>query len=153
MKITNIWLSPSAYQEVAGALRILKEEYSRYLPRDSGQIDINMDNVVIHRGVGPTDTTSYQPANLIGKLALNPTEVVGGQMYAPEVRDTQVGGSHYTKYAIQPFEYTYKNKLSWPQGEAIKYVTRFEDKGGEQDLDKAIHILQMLKAARYGGKE
>lgn len=68
-------------------------------------------------------------------------------------KDTQVGGSHYKKYKIQPSEYTYANGLDWFQGESIKYVTRHRDKGKAQDLDKAIHILQMYREFEYGKKE
>jgi len=58
---------------------------------------------------------------------------------------TQVGGSHYSKYAIQPSEYIYRNGLDWLRGNAIKYITRCEDKNGVEDIDKAIHYLQLYK--------
>ena len=41
--------------------------------------------------------------------------------------DTQIGGSHYAKLAIQPMEYSMANKLDACQHTAIKYVTRFRD--------------------------
>lgn len=63
---------------------------------------------------------------------------------------TQVGGSHYTKLAIQPMEYSFKNKLDPCQHTAIKYITRFRDKGGRQDLEKAIDCIQMLIEMEYG---
>lgn len=64
--------------------------------------------------------------------------------------NTQVGGSHYTKLAIQPMEYSFKNKLDPCQHTAIKYITRFRDKGGKQDLEKAIDCIQMLIEMEYG---
>lgn len=57
---------------------------------------------------------------------------------------TQVGGNHYTKLAIQPMRYSMDNKLDACQHTIIKYVTRFRDKGGIQDLLKAQHVLDML---------
>lgn len=57
---------------------------------------------------------------------------------------TQVGGDHYTKLAIQPMRYSMDNKLDACQHTIIKYVTRFRDKGGIQDLLKAQHVLDML---------
>lgn len=57
---------------------------------------------------------------------------------------TQVGGDHYTKLAIQPMEYSMKNKLDPLQHTAIKYVTRFRDKNGVEDLYKAIDCIKML---------
>lgn len=65
-------------------------------------------------------------------------------------RGSQVGGDHYSKLAIQPGEYALANNLNYWQSNVIKYVTRYRDKGGAQDLDKAIHCLQMLKEAEYG---
>jgi hypothetical protein len=54
---------------------------------------------------------------------------------------TQVGGSHYKKCEIQPWDYTIANDLDYFQGSIIKYVTRWKDKGWIQDLYKARHFL------------
>lgn len=60
--------------------------------------------------------------------------------------DTQVGGSHYRDFAIQPTEFILKNKLDFATGNVIKYVIRH--KGGmdkrAEDLRKAIHYIQLL---------
>ncbi len=56
----------------------------------------------------------------------------------------QVGGDHYSKYPIQPTEYIIKNNLNFCEGNVIKYVTRWKDKGGVEDLKKARHYLDML---------
>ena len=58
--------------------------------------------------------------------------------------DTQVGGSHYKDMAIQPMEYSMANQLDACQHTAIKYITRFRQKGGIQDLEKAKHVIDML---------
>ena len=58
--------------------------------------------------------------------------------------DTQVGGNHYTKLAIQPMQYSMKNGLDALQHTVIKYVTRFRDKNGIEDLEKAKHCIDML---------
>jgi len=60
----------------------------------------------------------------------------------------QEGGSHY-QLAIQPIEYINKNGLGYMEGNVIKYVTRHADKGGAEDLRKAIHYLEMLIEWRY----
>ena len=57
---------------------------------------------------------------------------------------TQVGGSHYTKLKIQPMEYSMANGLNACQHTAIKYLTRYKDKNGVEDLRKAIHTIEML---------
>ena len=58
--------------------------------------------------------------------------------------DTQVGGNHYTKLAIQPMRYSMENGLDALQHTVIKYVTRFRDKNGIEDLEKAKHCIDML---------
>jgi hypothetical protein len=58
--------------------------------------------------------------------------------------DTQVGGDHYKKLKIQPMEYSMANGLDACQHTAIKYITRFRDKGGISDLQKAKHCIDML---------
>lgn len=58
--------------------------------------------------------------------------------------DKQEGGDHYVKLKIQPFEYSMANGLDPMQHTAIKYITRFRDKGGIADLHKAIHTLELL---------
>lgn len=59
--------------------------------------------------------------------------------------DTQVGGDHYRKFKIQPTEFIHKNGIPFIEGCVIKYVVRWRDKNGIQDIDKAIHFLQLLK--------
>lgn len=57
----------------------------------------------------------------------------------------QVGGDHYRKFKIQPTEFIHKNGIPFIEGCVIKYVVRWQDKNGIQDIDKAIHYLQLLK--------
>ena len=73
-------------------------------------------------------------------------------MKAPEINplDSQVGGSHYNKYGIQPIEFAMANNLNYCQANAIKYITRYRDKGGREDLEKAIHNLEILIKLEYG---
>lgn len=63
----------------------------------------------------------------------------------------QVGGSHYKDCAIEPIEYIYANKLGYCEANIVKYITRYNAKGGLQDLDKVIHYAEMLKEIKYGG--
>lgn len=59
-------------------------------------------------------------------------------------RSVQIGGDHYKKLAIQPFEYNTANGIGFAEGCAIKYLTRWKDKGGIEDLRKARHFIDML---------
>lgn len=57
--------------------------------------------------------------------------------------DKQVGGSHY-QLPIQPIEYIMANGLGYCEANVVKYVSRWRNKGGIQDLKKAIHYLEIL---------
>jgi hypothetical protein len=56
----------------------------------------------------------------------------------------QVGGNHYKKYKIQPVEFIIKNNIGFVEGNIIKYVLRFKDKNGIEDLKKAQHYINLL---------
>ena len=58
--------------------------------------------------------------------------------------NVQVAGDHYKKQAIQPVQYIHANGIGFFEGNVIKYVTRWRDKGGIKDLEKAKHYLEML---------
>ena len=61
----------------------------------------------------------------------------------------QVGGRHYKKFKIQPARFINENKLLFAEGNTIKYLCRHQDKGGKQDLLKAIHYIQMIIERDY----
>lgn len=58
--------------------------------------------------------------------------------------DTQVGGDHYKKLKIQPAEYIHANNIGYFEGNVIKYVSRWRDKNGVTDLEKAKHYIDLL---------
>lgn len=70
----------------------------------------------------------------VGKVPLCPTRAI----------DKQEGGNHYKKLKIQPIEYIQANNLSYEQGNVVKYITRYENKGGIEDLRKAIHFIELI---------
>ena len=63
--------------------------------------------------------------------------------------EKQIGGSHYQDFVIQPAEFINKNRLLFAEANAIKYICRHSKKGGIQDIDKAIHYLEMIKERDY----
>lgn len=64
--------------------------------------------------------------------------------------DTQIGGGHYKDLAIQPMELSLKNNLNAAQHTAIKYIMRYRDKNGLEDLKKAKHTIDLLIQHEYG---
>jgi hypothetical protein len=65
------------------------------------------------------------------------------------MRDKQVGGDHYSKMKIQPVDYIIENGLGYLEGNVIKYVTRHTNKNGVEDINKAIHYLELIKEKVY----
>ena len=56
----------------------------------------------------------------------------------------QVGGDHYKTKVIQPWEVIERNCMGFFDGNALKYVMRYKDKNGVEDLKKAIHYIEKL---------
>lgn len=58
--------------------------------------------------------------------------------------DVQIGGNHYRfeNIKIQPWDYAAANNLDFFQGNIVKYITRWRNKGGLEDLYKAKHVLE-----------
>ena len=57
--------------------------------------------------------------------------------------DTQVSGNHY-KMPIQPVEFIHKNNIPYIEGNVIKYLCRWRNKNGLDDLKKARHYIDLL---------
>lgn len=64
--------------------------------------------------------------------------------------DKQEGGQHYKDLKIQPIEFCYHNKIPAIEASVIKYVVRHRNKNGLEDINKAIHLLEILKELEYG---
>lgn len=61
-----------------------------------------------------------------------------------EMQRKQIGGDHYQKMKIQPVDYIVKNDLGYMEGNIVKYISRYNYKGGLEDLKKAQHYIEML---------
>lgn len=66
--------------------------------------------------------------------------------------DRQVGGEHYKKHGgLQHWDVVQHFDLDYFQGQITKYVMRWHDKGGLQDLEKAAHFLdKYIEVVRAG---
>ena len=67
--------------------------------------------------------------------------------------EQQVGGDHYSKYRIQPVEIMQELNLDFVRGNILKYLVRYKDKNGIEDLKKAFHYSRILldKQLEYCG--
>lgn len=50
--------------------------------------------------------------------------------------------SHYIDLNIQPIDFIIENNLSFCIGNAVKYISRYKNKNGIEDLKKAIWYIK-----------
>lgn len=67
--------------------------------------------------------------------------------------EKQEAGSHYKDMKIQPVEYCHANKLGICESNIIKYISRYKNKNGLQDLKKAKHMIELLIELEYGSEK
>jgi hypothetical protein len=58
--------------------------------------------------------------------------------------DTQISGNHYKGKPLQVWDFVAANNLGYFEGNIVKYVSRWKDKGGVDDLRKAKHYIEKL---------
>lgn len=63
--------------------------------------------------------------------------------------DRQVGGNHYKLMPFQPIEFSYLAGLNFLEGCVVKYITRYKNKNGLNDLEKAIHYCRVIQEFEY----
>ena len=66
------------------------------------------------------------------------------QVVTNSANSHQEGGDHYKTMAIQPWDFIIGNQLGFLEGNIVKYVCRWQSKGGIEDLRKANHYLTKL---------
>ena len=57
--------------------------------------------------------------------------------------DKQVSGTHYQK-PIQVWDFIHRNNIGYLEGNVIKYISRYQQKNGLEDLEKAQHYLTKI---------
>lgn len=63
---------------------------------------------------------------------------------AKRLDDKQVGGDHYKKKKITPWEIIDLLNLDYYEGNALRYLLRYRDKNGVEDLKKLRHYVDKL---------
>lgn len=118
--------------------------------------DLRCQGEVTEQTAHPGDHWAFVgvPGNKIcwTEAVANPDRTVVGS-----TRQTQVGGEHYAKHKIQPWDVWDEYDLDRYTANVIKYLLRGGDKPGNtrlQDLRKARHYLDKaieMEEARDGG--
>lgn len=103
----------------------------------------------------PSNNNSQQ---ILEELTNNITEGVSSKIekfdfnekhYGDVVNTTQnntsvLNNKHYTDKKIQPLDYILANNLDFCEGNIIKYISRYKQKNGMEDLLKAKDYLNTL---------
>ena len=88
---------------------------------------------------------NFVPAAELHRLADEPETIsLPPVVEVKSALQRQVAGDHYKDKKIQPIEYIHANGIPFAEGCVIKYVSRWRDKGGVKDLEKAKHFIEML---------
>lgn len=82
----------------------------------------------------------YDCFDVVDISEVPPTE----QLAKENPLDVQVGGNHYKDMEIQPIDFILKNKLGYCEANVVKYISRWKDKNGVEDLKKAKHYIEIL---------
>jgi hypothetical protein len=90
------------------------------------------------------ETTQETVEKLLDKEGIYYQDDKGFHHIPNSALDKQVAGDHYKNLKIQPIEYIHANGIPFAEGSVIKYVTRWRDKGGIKDLEKAKHFIELL---------
>lgn len=90
------------------------------------------------------------PAFPIGEWS-DPLGLIKPALRDKSALDVQIGGSHYKDCKIQPVEFIEANELGFLEGCVVKRLARHNKPTGKgkQDIEKAIHELQLLLELRY----
>ena len=85
----------------------------------------------------------YDPQmRYVEKLGLDPE---GEQSFGNAKFDDITKPEHYCAgFQIEPLDYILKNGLDFVEGNIIKYISRYDMKGGVKDLNKAKFYLDKL---------
>jgi hypothetical protein len=67
--------------------------------------------------------------------------------------DRQVGATHYQGEKIQHWDFVLMHKMPYMEAQVFKYVLRWKEKNGLEDLRKARHFLDKLIEYELGAQK
>lgn len=65
------------------------------------------------------------------------------------VFNIQVGGDHYKGYVVEPIKVAMESQLDPCTFSIFKYILRYHDKNGCEDLKKALHYIDILNELQF----
>ena len=107
---------------------------------------------------GASDAVTATGQTLLNRMLTDPamSSLLGSTdgLIKPTARDVQIGGEHYKKLGHhQPWEVlatwmTPEELRGYMKGTVIAYLAREQDKGGDTDVAKALHTIQLWRDVR-----
>ena len=97
-------------------------------------------------GINQAKPSEWDAAASVVQAMTQARRIQPSDGYPVNPLSVQIGGGHYKKMALQPVEFIQINGIPFMEGNVIKYVSRWREKGGVKDLEKAKHYIEMLIA-------
>lgn len=122
-----------------------EERYVQLVEEEAGKLKINLTYplrekiMAKHKEFEPLTFGNLMRESPHAKIRENNT---ASDLANPNTK--QVGGDHYVKQPIQPWDFIAANNIGFLEGNAIKYLSRWKEKGGVQDIEKALHYIEKL---------
>lgn len=120
----------TAYQ-LAKTVLNRKEKQHIHLSKDETELLADAVIDYAERGIQPS---------IIGND--DPHDVISGQPRSSKANERQVAGNHYGLTDLQHWDLVDIFNWDYFQGQITKYVMRWKNKNGVQDLEKAAHFLE-----------
>ena len=123
-----------------------QDETKRFEKRQLGQYDPQM-RYVEKLGLDPEGEQSFGNAEFPDNVRPKDTEELVRDLkdFANRQFDDITKPEHYCAgFQIEPLDYILKNGLDFLEGNIIKYISRYDMKGGVKDLNKAKFYLEKL---------
>ena len=123
-----------------------QDETKRFEKRQLGQYDPQM-RYVEKLGLDPEGEQSFGNAKFPDNVRPKDTDELVKDLrdYANRQFDDITKPEHYCAgFQIEPLDYILKNGLDFLEGNIIKYISRYDMKGGVKDLNKAKFYLEKL---------
>ena len=74
------------------------------------------------------------------------TPVTDPKAYPRNAQQSNQDPEHYNSLSLEPWDFIQQNKLDFFEGNVIKYICRYKNKNGIEDLKKAKQYIDMLIA-------
>jgi hypothetical protein len=149
-KITkkNLRYAPTGYSD-----KLISNKQDQFFCADPFGLSGLRDNRDLQARLRAMQTKTSSTGVMQGLTAADGRKVTVGLMeigkpttvdVKESANEGQIGGNHYKKLQIQPWDYILANNIGYCEASAIKYLSRWKDKGGIADLYKAKHFIDKL---------